>query len=221
MKQTTESKQYKESNLDSSFEKFTPSNKEYKFLEVAKLGRTIGVNGAMALFLLSDFEDFLTPNLKIFIKKNGQLLQFSIKKINLDSKTPFIEFNEINSLESAKFLVNSIILTTIEETKKRCKLKKDEFFYFDVIGLEVFEDQKKLGKIIEIERINTNDYFIVKVDSALTDELSQQAAKQSKKPKKIPETFMIPYIENFIISINIESKQVLTKNALEILKASF
>ncbi|MEE6530752.1 nickel-dependent hydrogenase large subunit, partial [Campylobacter coli] len=42
-------------------------------------------------------------------------------------------------------LINLILYQSIEATRQTCILKKDEFFYFDILKCEVFDDERRLG----------------------------------------------------------------------------
>ncbi len=197
------------------------------FVEVGKLGRTIGFDGALVFHSSSDFLSFLQPKTKLLLQnqklkpKNqksspslkSNLIESNIKSSNLESSltiksfshTPtknIISFDEITSKEQAQRYVNAKVFTTQETTRKLCALDEGEFFYFDVIGCRILECDVLLGEVVNIERIGNIDYFIIKATT--------------QKPK----TFMLPYIDRYVKSIDIKQKEIRTIGAKDILEQS-
>lgn len=172
-----------------------------KYVEVAKIGRTVGLNGSVKIIMLSDFPEQFRVGVSFFLI-NGDTLELA----SYDSRSCTAIFKNYNSVNLAKKLVNSIIYSTKDETRKNCKLKDGEFFYFDIIGLEVFEDNVLLGKVVDIEHFSN---FLLVVD---TDESLLKAGFKDQ--------FMIPYHDNFIVSVDLNLSRIDVKNSLSILENS-
>ncbi|WP_187152450.1 PRC-barrel domain-containing protein, partial [Campylobacter concisus] len=92
-------------------------------------------------------------------------------------------------------------------TRKNCKLRKNEFFQFDIIGLKVVENGEFLGIVEDIQDNFANSLLYIK-----TDEEFITAGK--------PKNFYIPYLEHFIISVNLDNEEILVKGARAILENS-
>lgn len=171
-------------------------------LHVATLGRTVGLKGDIKLNLHTDFpEQFVKGS--TFEMENGSV-------ITLHSYNPDRELAHIvgyDTPEAAKVLTNAKLFTTHEATRARCKLAKDEFFWFDLPGLNVFEGEMLLGSVQEIERIGAQDYLSVKTDSALVE-------------KGAADNFLIPYIDRFVLKVDMEMKKILVDGGVDLLEAS-
>lgn len=164
----------------------------------------------------------LTLIVSSFIKKNDKY---------------FIEFEGITSADSAKQLVNAKIYATKAQSREHCKLKKDEYFYFDIIGLDIIEYGENLGIVRDIERIGNVDYFIVEVADNLASNIATKSTqpklnksknitkstnptpKPTKKQNK-PKTFLVPYVDRFILEVCLQTGRIFTKNAKSILEQS-
>ena len=168
-------------------------------VDVAKLGRAVGLKGEMKIYLLSDFPEQLKKGAKFSINDRELIVEY------FDSKRDVIKFVGINLPEEAKKLTNKILTTTIEETKNSCELKENEYFWFDVIGCEVFEDGKKLGIIKDIYRYPQSDYLFILTNKDL---------------KERPKRFLIPFIDKFIKDVDIEAKKIEVVGGEGILDAS-
>ena len=171
-------------------------------VEVATIGRCVGLKGYLKLHNKSDFPEQFKKGATFFDKNNDQLV---IKDYNRQKE--LVLFENFDDLDLAKTLVNRTIYTTKELTRKKCKLKKDEFFQFDIIGLKVIESGEILGIVEDIQDNFANSLLYIKTDEKLI---------MSGNPKN----FYIPYLEHFIISVNLDNEEILVKGARDILENS-
>ena len=152
---------------------------------VAKLGRTVGVQGFVKLHNLSDFPEQFECGASFF-DKNSRVLK--IKARNAQS----VLFEGFESLESAKTLVNLELFQSVEKSRASCKLDDDEFFYFDIIGLEVFENGLLLGVVKDILPAG-NDLLLIKSDESLVK-------------KGFVSEFYLPYVDFYVKSVELGAK---------------
>lgn len=152
---------------------------------VAKLGRTVGVQGFVRLHNLSDFPEQFECGASFF-DKNSRVLK--IKARNAQS----VLFEGFESLESAKTLVNLELFQSVEKSRASCKLGDDEFFYFDIIGLEVFENGLLLGVVKDILPAG-NDLLLIKSDESLVK-------------KGFASEFYLPYVDFYVKSVELGAK---------------
>lgn len=152
---------------------------------VAKLGRTVGVQGFVRLHNLSDFPEQFECGASFF-DKNSRVLK--IKARNAQS----VLFEGFESLESAKTLVNLELFQSVEKSRASCKLGDDEFFYFDIIGLEVFENRLLLGVVKDILSAG-NDLLLIKSDESLVK-------------KGFASEFYLPYVDFYVKSVELGVK---------------
>jgi len=171
---------------------------------VAKLGKSVGLKGDLRLFIESDFPQVLQKNLILTTNKNKLL---KIEKVNYSNST--IKFVGIDSIDEAKKLTNSLLFMSLEETKSKCILNKGEYFWFDLVELEVYEENELLGKIVNIQRLPSADYLEIETNQNLNLDI-----------KKIPKKFLVPYMDNFVNGVDLQNKKIYLKNAKDILLAS-
>lgn len=170
-------------------------------VEVAKLGRAVGLKGEMKLHLLSDFPEQFKKGAKFKINDKELIVEY------YNPKRGVIKFLGINTPEEAKKLINKIIYSSVEETREACELEEGEYFWFDIIGCEILEDGVRLGIVTDIQRLPSSDYLLIKTDEELV-----------KKGKA--KSFLIPYIDKFIKDVNIDEKKIEVKEGLDILESS-
>jgi 16S rRNA processing protein RimM len=174
------------------------SNKIY----VAKLGKTVGLNGTVKIYIDSDFPEQFQKNAQFTTQRNQTL---TVEKINPHNST--VKFIGIDSVEDAKKLTNKLLYTSIEDTKELCSLKENQYFWFDLIGCTIVENDEILGTVSDIQRLPLDDYFVIDTAAQLQE-------------KNLPKQFLVPYNEQYILNVSIERKQITTINTKDILLAS-
>ena len=173
-----------------------------QLLHIATIGKTVGIKGDMKFHIKCDFPEQFKNNSTFLINKKEKI---TLSEVNHERGVLKIE--GVNSVEDAKKYTNIKLFTTHEDTKKNCHLEDGQFFWFDIINCEVFEDGKLLGKVDEVERIAISDYLNIKTDTILVE---------SGKAK----SFLVPYHKPFIISTDINAKVITVSGAMDILEAS-
>jgi 16S rRNA processing protein RimM len=167
---------------------------------IAKIGKTYGVKGWVKIHFLTDFPEQFKAG-KTF---EADKLTLTIENINLKNNT--IKFLNFNTPEVAKKLTNRTIYSNEEQSHNDIKLKKDEYFWFDIIDCEVYEEDKLLGIVEDINRINDIDYIVVKVD-------------KSMQKNGTPKRFLFDF-KRHIIEVDIKNKKLIVENTIPILEAS-
>ena len=173
-----------------------------ELLYIGQLGKSVGLQGKMKLHLTSDFASaFKKGHIFYDNKKTPYTLE------HFDVPKSQIKLQNIDTIEQAKALCNTLLYQTKEQTKASCSLGQDEFFYFDIVGCEIVENNELLGVVSEIERFNEIDYLLIQT---ATDLVEQEYAK----------SFLIPYNDEYVLSVSIEKKMICTDKAFVMLENS-
>ena len=168
---------------------------------IAQIGRTIGLWGDLKLNLHTDFPEQFKVGATF--KSDRGLLTIS----DVNFKRGIIRFSGYESIDSAKKLTNAKIYTDLEQTKENCSLDEGQHFYFDIEGCTVFQGDEVLGVVEDIQRMVDIDYLVIKTDEALVETGSAKS-------------FLLPYIDRYVINADTDAKKIYTKDAKDILEAS-
>ncbi|MEY4504482.1 MAG: hypothetical protein RL154_776, partial [Pseudomonadota bacterium] len=171
-------------------------------LEIAKIGKPVGLAGDLKLHLFTDFPKQFKKG-KVFLTATNK----SLKITSFNENRLVVRFEGYNSPEEASLLTNQVLLSTIEDSKQSCALAKDEYFWFDIIGCNIVENDEVIGLIEEIDRFGGGDFLRI-------------TTSQNLIAQKLPQTFILPFKDPFVVSVDIESKSIFTKGAKDILEAS-
>jgi len=170
-------------------------------LVIAYLGKPIGLKGQIKLHPQSDF----LTQFKVGVKFKTDNENLTIQSFDKDKM--LVKFEGYDTPEKARELSTKPLYSTIEESRKNCQLSKDEFFWFDIIACEVFENNELLGIVDDIERFTGQDYLFILTSDPLV-------------ANNMPKSFLLPYSDRHIISVDIQNKKISAQNAKDILEAS-
>jgi 16S rRNA processing protein RimM len=168
---------------------------------IAQIGKTHGLHGDLKFHLHTDFPE----QFKIGYSFDSSSGSLEILRINLDRG--IIAFKGYEGVDYAKKLTNTKIYATLEETKERCELKEGEHFWFEIEGCSVVEEGEVLGKITEIQRLADVNYMFIETDKRLVK-------------GGFAKTFLVPYIDRYVLETDIETQIVSVVDAKEVLEAS-
>ena len=173
-----------------------------QLLHIATIGKTVGIKGDMKFHDKSDFPEQFKVGSSFFINKKDK-----ITLTDINHERGLVKINNLTNLDDCKKFTNAKLFTTYEETRKNCHLEEGEYFFFDLEDCKVFEDSKLLGVVKEVERIGITNYLSIITDESL---VSNGATK----------SFLVPFIEPFKKSVDIDNKSITLSGAIDILEAS-
>jgi len=177
------------------------SNQKTNNFQVAKLGKAIGLYGELKLHVKTDFPEQFNAG-AVFNSKRGEL---EIESYN--PERDLVKFKGVNSVEDAKKLTNVDLFTSEEKTRQDIKLGEGQFFWFDIENCLVYEGELLLGKVVEVERLSVTDYLKIETDENLVS-------------KDMPNSFLIPYLDNFVLEVDTKAKLIKVQGGFDILEAS-
>ena len=145
---------------------------------VGKVGAARGLDGTLKIIPLTDFEGRFDALEKISV--GGKI--FRVEEVKHISGQIFMKFAGVDSREAAKALTNKFL--TVDRADA-APLDDGEFYTFDIIGCEVFDDEKKIGAVTNVLKTGSNDVF--EVDGKI----------------------LIPALKSVVRSIDIAAKKIL------------
>ncbi|MGV3011447.1 ribosome maturation factor RimM [Streptococcus thoraltensis] len=158
------------------------------YFNVGKIVNTQGLQGELRVLSVTDFaeERFKKGSrLAIFDDKNQYLLDVEIASHRKQKNFDIVKFKglyHINDVEKYK----GTMLKVAEENLT--DLAEDEFYYHEIIGLDVYENNVLIGQIKEILQPGANDVWVVK-----------------RKGKR---DLLLPYIPPVILNVDVAGNRV-------------
>ena len=140
------------------------------FISIGKIQKTVGISGYLNIKFLTDFPlrflnlrqvRIFNEEKKIFIKNeitgNENFIIEDFKFINDYGR---ILFRFYGSIDNAKKLINSLILVS---EKDKLNLEENSFYFFDLIGCEIKNNNKLIGRVISVENYGGDDLLNIKI----------------------------------------------------------
>ena len=109
--------------------------------------KTHGLRGEVTVHLDVDFPDEYETLESVFLLEEERLVPFFIDHIQINGEKAILKFEGIDSIDDAKSFVKSemyLPLTFLPE------LKGDAFYYHDLIGCKVYNEDTLIGEVQEV-----------------------------------------------------------------------
>lgn len=159
-----------------------------EYFNVGKIVNTQGLQGELRVLSISDFteERFKKGNLLALFDDKNQFIQdveiVSHRKQKNFDIVKFKDMYHINKVEKFKGFTLKI------SEDKLTDLDEDEFYYHEIIGLDVYENDNLIGKVKEILQPGANDVWVVQ-----------------RKGKK---DLLLPYIPPVVLNVDLFKNRV-------------
>ena len=127
--------------------------------EFGEIVKTRGLHGCLKVLCYVETKDALSKLEFVYIEKSsGQKDPFALKKITVSGSVLFIELEDIPDVESAKVLVGCKVFLPKDFMGK---LPEGEYYWHEIIGLDVYSDEGKyLGIIESVFPTGSNDVYV-------------------------------------------------------------
>ncbi len=160
------------------------------YIEIGKIINTFGIKGELKVASFFEYKEIVfKKDFKVFIGelKNAEIINTHRVHKNYDLIT-FTGYNNIN--EVLKYKGKKIFVK-----RDDLKLNDDEYLLSDLIGLEVYDNDKLLGVVIDYENMSNNILLKVKGEK----------------------TFYIPKVDQYITKIDVRKKKIITHNGSDLI----
>ncbi|MDG0821282.1 MAG: ribosome maturation factor RimM [Staphylococcus equorum] len=155
-------------------------------VEVGKIVNTHGIKGEVKIKSNSDFTDkrFQPGEIVEIARKDKAPLEFKIASYRMHKGLHMLTFEGINNINDIEHLKGETLLQ--ERDHEEIELGEHEFYYSDIIGCTVFNEDTPIGRVIEIFETGANDVWVVKGDKE----------------------YLIPYIADVVKEIDVEGRRI-------------
>ena len=155
-------------------------------VEVGKIVNTHGIKGEVKIKSNSDFTDkrFQPGEIVEIARKDKAPLEFKIASYRMHKGLHMLTFEGINNINDIEYLKGETLLQ--ERDHEEIELGEHEYYYSDIIGWTVFNEDTPIGRVIEIFETGANDVWVVKGDKE----------------------YLIPYIADVVKEIDVEGRRI-------------
>ncbi|MHB0998249.1 MAG: ribosome maturation factor RimM [Armatimonadota bacterium] len=152
---------------------------------IGEIISTFGRKGEVKIYPHTDYPERLAAKGDVCVKKSDTDSRvLKITKSSIHKGVVIAKFAGIDDMNAAEDLRGAKIYVSESELTK---LRKDEFYIHDIIGLQVVTTEgRDLGTVKEVLRSPANDVYVTDIA-------------------------MIPAVKEFVVSIDLEEKKIVVK----------
>ena len=160
------------------------------FVSVGKILNFHGVQGEAKLGYSKNREDFLSQIKEVFVQDGNNYKKLLITRIRFTPKCGIIKFKGIDTLNDILEYKNKLIF--VEETIAREFLEEDEYLIDELVGLDVYDGDTKVGAIVGVSNNGASDLLSVKT---LNKNIS-----------------LVPFVKAIVLSVDIKNRRIQINN---------
>ena len=157
-----------------------------QLLQVGVISSTHGVRGEVKVFPTTDDVKRFKKLKKVILDTGKEQLPLEIEGVKFFKQFVILKFRGIDNINDIEKYIGKSLLVDREHA---VKLKKDEYFIADMIGMDVFtEDGELFGALKDVMETGANDVYIIEMSDG----------------KEV----LVPAIKQCILDVDIENRKM-------------
>ena len=157
-----------------------------QLLQVGVISSTHGVRGEVKVFPTTDDVKRFKKLKKVILDTGKEQLPLEIEGVKFFKQFVILKFRGIDNINDIEKYKGKRLLVDREHA---VKLKKDEYFIADMIGMDVFTDDGELfGALKDVMETGANDVYIIEMSDG----------------KEV----LVPAIKQCILDVDIENRKM-------------
>ena len=135
-----------------------------QLLQVGVISSTHGIRGEVKVFPTTDDPDRFRKLKQVILDTGREQKSLEIEGVKFFKQFVILKFKDIDNINDIEKYKGKSLYVTREHA---VKLKKDEYFIADLIGIQVVSDEgEELGTISDELQTGANDVYVVSKDGA-------------------------------------------------------
>lgn len=131
---------------------------------IAKIQAHQGLNGWLKIYSYSESIEKFSKYKYFFVLNNKKYIRLDVEDF-LINKSVKIKFEKFNSREDSNDYIGKDIYISKDQLDK---LKENQFYWNDLIGLNVYLDnEEKIGVVTDMIETGSNDVLVIKGDDEI------------------------------------------------------
>jgi len=160
------------------------------FVSIGKIVNFHGVKGEAKLGYTKNREDFLNQVKFVYVKIGEEYKELEITSLKFTPKCAIVKFKGIDSLND--ILAYKGLVVFVDETTAREFLEEDEFLIDELVGMNVYDGEKRVGSVVGVSNNGASDLLSVKT-------LSKNIC-------------LVPFVKAIVTSVDMKTKRIQINN---------
>lgn len=164
--------------------------KQNNFISIGKIVNFHGIKGEAKLGYSKNREGFITQLKTVYIKVDNEYKEFIIENMRFTPKYGIMKLEGINSLNDILNFKGAVVFVREEIARKY--LEEDEFLIDELVGMNIYDGDMRVGSVVGVSNNGASDLLSVKTNS-----------------KNI---CLVPFVKAIVLSVDIKSKRIQINN---------
>lgn len=156
-----------------------------QLIVIGKIVGSFGIKGEMKIYPLTNDWSILERFKRFFYLKNDKLIDLKVESLRVQNKTIVAKIVGFSRIEDVEALKNIELLVYKKDLPD---LSSDEYYVYELIGMDVFTDDKEpLGKIIDVMETGAHNIYVVSdgVKEVLLPSIDQVVLERNLEERKM------------------------------------
>ena len=159
-------------------------------ISIGKILNFHGVQGEAKFGYSKDREGFLLKLKEVFVQNGDDFVPLEVVRIRFTPKCGIIKFKGIDTLIDILGYINKLLF--VNESTARENLEEDEFLIDELVGLDVYDGEKKVGAVVGVSNNGASDLLSVRTHG---DKVS-----------------LVPFVKAIVLSVDIKNRRIQINN---------
>ena len=129
------------------------------YIKIGQIINTHGNKGDVKILPLTDDINRFFEAEHFLIQKDNEYLPYHPERCRIHQGKAIIAFAEIPDMNAAEKLKGKYLELPEAEIKP---LPEGHYYIYQLIGLDVYEEEKYLGKIVDVLKTGSNDVYVIR-----------------------------------------------------------
>ncbi len=129
-----------------------------EYIKIGVIANTHGLKGEVKVKSFTEFDRFKKGN-SIYLKHNEEYIKIVVKSHRVHSGLDLVIFEGYEDINKIEIYKGSELYIHIDD---RDELEEDEFYYDELVGLEVYYNDELLGKVTNIMDVPQGEILVIK-----------------------------------------------------------
>ncbi len=167
-----------------------------EYLQVGVLTKPHGIKGAVKVFPTTDDNKRFKKGQELLLEGKKESFTVKVETVQFFKQFAILKFEGINTPEEIGVYQGCPLLVDREHA---VKLKKDEYFMSDLIGLPVYtEEEELIGEVKDVFSTGANEVLLIKAAGGTLGEYKVEKGQE----------LLFPSIKECIKQIDMENERI-------------
>lgn len=168
----------------------TAGKKSDRMIDIGEIMGAHGVKGQLKVMSLTDFEDIrFAVGAKVYVQKLKKYM--TITQSSVHKGLYLLQLDGIADRDTVQELLHTYLQIDRDDLQE---LPEGEYYCFQLIGLQVYEEDKLLGTITDVQQTGANDVYHIKTPDGSHKGL-----------------ILLPALKSVVMSVDLENNKMQVK----------